>query len=232
MIRKVLAITMATAAICFAASSTSEAAITKVAKRLNVLEFYGGYAHPVGSYDGIDIIDFLDSQDRLVELDADQVYDPGFYFGFNYGQLRSNHILVSLGFRWTHINTLDTFYTDPLVPNYGWAFVPETPTFNLYDLDLNVNYFFLDPSVSVVAPYVGLGAHAGILSVSGDLIETENDLKFAMGLNFGADFTFWKAPGGRSMMALSSVNEWVVAGSIDRPKYLNFGAALKYYFRP
>ncbi len=232
MFRKVLIVAIAAVFVCLIAEPTAEAGITKVAKRLNVLEFYGGYSHPVGSYDGIDIIDFLDSQDRLVELDADQVYDPGYYFGFNYGQLTVSHVLLSFGFRWTHIATLDTFYTDPLVPGFGWEFQPETPTFNLYDLDFNANYFLTDPSVSVLSPYAGVGLHAGILSLSGDFIETQNDIKFALGLNFGADLTFWKSPDGRSLLALSSVNEWIVAASNDRPRYLNFGAALKYYFRP
>ncbi|UCE25732.1 MAG: hypothetical protein JSU74_06730 [Candidatus Zixiibacteriota bacterium] len=207
----------------------SRAEMVKVARILNMLEFHGGYGQPVGSYDRIYGIPFLDSQNNLVDLDADAVYDPGYYFGFSYGQLRARHFMFSLGFRWTHVNTLDTFWIEP---DWGWTYSFETPTFNQYDLDFNLNYYFFSPERTIVSPFAGLGIHAGVTSISGDTYETENETALAMGLNFGVDLNIWRSGGGRSFFALSSVNEWVIAAAAERPKYVNFGAAIKYYFRP
>ncbi len=214
--------------VCVAAAGSS-AEMVKVARILNMLEFHSGYAQPIGTYDRIYGILFLDSRQNLVDLDADEVYDAGYYFGFSYGQLRARHFMFSLGFRWTHVNTLDTFWTEA---DYGWSYSPETPTFNQYDLDFNLNYYFFSPERTIVSPFAGLGFHAGITSISGDLIETENETALGIGINFGADLNIWRSGGGRSFFALSSVNEWVLAAAAERPTYLNFGAAIKYYFRP
>ncbi|NOY89530.1 MAG: hypothetical protein GXO93_09140 [FCB group bacterium] len=213
----------------FGIAMSSQAGIVRVAKHLNMIEFYGGYARPVGTYHRIDIIDFLNSQNRIVDLDADKVYDKTFYVGFSYGQLMYNHILYSIGFRYTEIKAKDTFWVEP---NYGWSFTPEKPKFNQYDLDFNLNYFINNPSHSLVSPYFGLGFHGGITAVTGYQIETTTDVTLALGVNFGADFTLWKAPDKRSLVTLSSVNEYQFVASDKRPKYLNLGMAIKYYFRP
>ncbi|UCD64094.1 MAG: hypothetical protein JSW34_01290 [Candidatus Zixiibacteriota bacterium] len=220
---------LAAAVLALALTSPAHAGIVKVAKRLNVVTFFGGYAHPVGSYNGIDVIDFIDSGGRLANLDAGDVYDPGFYFGLGYGQIRNDHILFNLSFRWIHINTEDTFWVDPFI---GYTFYPQTPAFNQYDLDFDLNWLFVNPSYSLLSPYLGLGFHAGITSASGEFIETENDVTLALGLNFGADLAVWRAGDNRSVITVSSVNEWIVAASDKRPRYLNLGAAVKYYFRP
>jgi len=199
---------------------TSEAAIMRVARRMNVVDFFGGYALPWGDYRRISVIPFI-SGGRVVELNADEVYDPTQYLGFSYGQLRNDRVLYSLGFRWTHINIEDDL-----------EFTVERPTLNQYDFDFNLNYFFNNPSQSPVSPYAGLALHGGINSYSGNLIATEHEVTLAAGINFGADFSPWKSPSQRSFVALSSVNEWVFAASDERPKYLNIGAAIKYYFRP
>ena len=60
----------------------------------------------------------------------------------------------------------------------------------------------------------------------------ENELKFTVSVNFGADIKVWTAPSGRSYVALSSVNSWDLLASGQRPRYLNIGGAIKYYFRP
>ena len=222
MLRKFTLILLLALIIAAGSIVTSDAAIVKVAKRLQVLEFYGGYSQPLGSYDRINNIPFYSQAlNQLVELDAEDVYDPTYCFGFNYGQLRNNHILFSLGFRWTHINLADDL-----------EFTVETPTLNQYDLDFNLNYYLTNPSRSILSPYAGIGFHGGINSLTGDLIQTENEVTLAIGINFGADLTIWKSPSDRSMVALSSANEWIFAASDERPKYLNIGAAVKYYFRP
>lgn len=216
-------------AMLLALGSVSEAGISRVARRLNVVELHASYAHPVGSYDHISIINFENSQGRIVDLDADKVYDPTLSVGLTYGQLRGNHFLYSIGFCYTHIRTLDSFYVEP---GLAWIFQPETPTFNQYDIDFNLNYFLSNPSVAVLAPFFGVGFHGGITSETGDLIESENEVTVALGVNFGVDLTVWKAKDGRSLLTLSSVNEYQVAASDDRPRYLNVGIGVKYYYRP
>ncbi|MFQ5453513.1 MAG: hypothetical protein ACE5D6_04930 [Candidatus Zixiibacteriota bacterium] len=210
--------------------STTEAGIARVAKRMNVMEFFSGYALPVGNYNGIDIIDFRNTQGFLVDLNAEDVYDPSYFVGFSYGQLRNNHMFYSLGFRYVKIATEDTFAVEP---GLGYIFDPETPNFNQYDIDFNLNYFASNPTVSGFSPYVGVGFHGGITSVTGDNfnIESSNDVTLALGINFGADLTIWKSVNKRAFVTLSSVNEYQFFASDGRPKYLNLGGALKYYFR-
>lgn len=205
------------------------AAITKVARRLNVFSISGGYALPVGSYNSIYDNLFVNSQNLVVSVDAGDIYDPSHHFGLNYGQLRISHIFFGVGFRWTKINVEDSIWVDPIT---FYQFVPVKPSFNQYDLGLDLNWFFKDPSQEMICPYLGLGFQAGVTSVSHDLIETDNELTFSLGVNFGIDLTVWHSADNRSQLALSSVNDWVFTASNDRPKYLNFGAAVKYYFRP
>ena len=109
-------------------SSVSEGAIRRVAKRLNVLEFYGGYSQPFGNYHTIGSIDFVNNIGLLTDIDADRVYDPTVHFGINYGQLRG-HWLYSIGFRYTKIETKDTFRGAPLV---SLPFPPVKPPSNQY----------------------------------------------------------------------------------------------------
>ena len=214
----------------------SQAGIVRVAKHLNMVEFYGGYAQAVGTYNRIGIID-LNSQNQIIvdldaDLDADKIYDETFYIGFNYGQLMYNHILYSIGFRYTDIKAKDTFSVDWVEPYYEEPFTLERPNLNQYDVDFNLNYFISNPSHSILSPYFGLGFHGGVTAVTGYQIETIIDVNLALGANFGADLTLWKAPDKRSLVTLSSVNEYQFVASDKRPKYLNLGMAIKYYFRP
>ena len=218
---------MTVLAVLMLASAVS-AGIARVGRSFNVIGFSVGYADPIGEYDHIDVITFEDQNGRIVNLDADAVYDPTYSIGFHYGQLRENRLYVDFGFRYTKVKTLDTFWVDP---GYGYTFSPETPDFNLYDIDLNLNFFLIDPMQSVVAPYLGLGFHGGLISSSGRYIDTQSDLVFGTGLNFGADIKFWQSPTNASYLTLSSVNEYQFLRSSDRPRYLTIGGAIKYYFR-
>ncbi len=191
------------------------------------MQFYSGYAQPVGKYDHIDILTFEDPNGRIVNLNADAVYDPTYSFGISYGQVRGR-LGVDFGFHYTQVQTPDTFW---VTPTYINMFTPETPKFNLYDADLNVNAFLLDPFKSVVAPYVGVGFHGGLIASSGRYIDTKTDLVFAVGLNFGADLKIWTSPADRGYLTISSVNEYQFLHSNLRPRYLNIGGAVKYYFR-
>lgn len=226
---KKLIILLVAACLVAGMAADSSAAIAKIARRLSVFSMSGGYAHPLGSYGAIYDTPFINSQNLPVSVDAGDVYDPSFYLGFNYGQLRNNHIFFGLGFRWTHINVEDTIWVDPITI---YTFEPLKPNFNQYDIDFDLNWFFNDPSQELVNPYLGLGFHAGVTSVSAAGFESDNEITLALGVNFGVDLTVWRAAGGRSLLTLSSVNDWVFTASGERPKYLNLGAAVKYYFRP
>ena len=70
---KITKLIMISFILVFSISMVAKAGIVRVAKRLNVIEFYGGYAKAVGKYDHIDIINFTNSLGQLVELDADDV---------------------------------------------------------------------------------------------------------------------------------------------------------------
>lgn len=216
-------------ALAFAVSSVSEARIIRVAKRLNVIEFTAGYSHPVGSYHTIGTIDFRNNIGVIVDIDADRVYDPTFHLGISYGQLRGGHLLYSIGFRYTKIETLDTFVVDPYI---SYLFDPVKPSFNQYDVDFNLNFLAADIAKAPIAPYVGIGFHGGITAQTATGFQAENWVTLALSLNFGADFKIWGAPKGRSLVTLSSVNSIDLLASNHRPRYLNIGGGLKYYFRP
>ena len=216
-------------ALVFAISSFSEAAIKRVAKQWNVIEIYGGYSSPIGSYHRIGATDFRIESGHVFDIDADKVYDPTFHLGLTYGQLRGGHLLYSIGFTYTKIETLDTFYADPYNAFY---FIGVKPSFNQYDIDFNLNFLAANISRAPIAPYVGIGFHGGITSQTTPGYESENWLTLAASLNFGADIKLWGAPKNRSFVTLSSINSVDILGSDQRPRYLNFGVGLKYYFRP
>jgi len=216
-------------ALVFAISSFSEAAIRRVAKRWNVIETYGGYSSPIGSYHTIGTIDFENGSGILVDIDADRVYDPTFHLGITYGQLRGGHLLYSIGFTYTKIETPDTFVVDPTI---SYIFIPVKPSFNQYDIDFNLNFLAANIAKVPIAPYVGLGFHGGITSQTASGYDSENWLTLAASLNFGADFKLWGASKNRSFVTISSINSLDLFGSDQRPRYLNFGVGLKYYFRP
>ncbi len=201
--------------------------IVRVSKSYNYLQFYGGYAQAVGKYDHINEWNFFDENRRIVELNADKVYDPTYSFAVSYGQVRGR-LGLDFGFHYTRVKTPDTFFVSQ---NYFNLLTPETPRFDLYDADLNVNLFLMDPWESIVAPYLGVGFHGGLISATGRIIDTKSDLVFGMGINFGADLKIWTAPSDAAYMTISSVNEYQILGSELRPRYLNIGGAIKYYFR-
>ncbi len=212
---------------------SSAIAISKVTKKVNFVEFYGTYSHPIGTYESIGVgsyeIPFENSMNRIFKLDAVDVYDGSYGFGINYGQIQGNK-MFSLGFGFTEIKHDDTFLVDDVVHWYNELF--ESPTFRLYDLNLNFNYYLADPTRMGLSPYLGAGFKAGFLNASTPGAEAENDITFSLGINFGADITFWESANKRSFIALSSKNQFQFLNSSVRSKFFNFGAALKYYFRP
>jgi hypothetical protein len=218
MLRQFKIITVLFVLLLMAASSAD--AIQRVAPKWSLVEIYGGYASPLGTYDNVAGIPFYDQFDRRIEVDADEVYDPGFYFGFNYGQVRNRHLMMSIGFRYTKAN-LD----DELVFTVG------RPKVSIYDLELNLNWQFMNLQHSLWTPYFGLGFHAGLVKQDyrdfADEWETTTDL----GLNFGADVKIWSDPSGRAFVTLSSINSWTFVASDERPRSLNIGGGIKYFFK-
>ena len=208
-------------------TAIAEAGISRVARRYNFVQFYGSYSQPVGEHDQLFITNFIDFSGRSVDIDADQLYDPSYQIGFSYGQLRNDHIAFSLGFTYTDIEMVDSIAADNEI------FVPGAdPSLNQYDLDFDLNYLFSNPAQSKIAPFVGLGFHGGITSLTAKGFESENEVTLALGVNLGADFVIWEASDNRSFVTLSTVNEFQVLASDARPRYLNLGIGLKYYFRP
>lgn len=220
----------------FAMGSTSQA-ITRVARKLYMIDIFSGYGSPVGNYDGIPGDDWY-YDNSLHEFPADQVYDGSFHIGVDYGQLWANHFLMSVGFRYTHHNLKDT------IGNALDAFYYDAKhKLNQYDLDLNLNCLVTDIYETIAAPYFGIGLHGGITNVSadgiivsgdgGDIVgsASQNELTFAMSVNFGAELKIFTAPSRKSFVTLASVNSWDFVGTSNRPRYLNIGGAIKYYFR-
>lgn len=202
--------------------------VTKVERRLTVLEFIVGDAVPLGTQDGVHPIDFI-INNSLVDLDADKVYDPSVFFGLKYGQLFGGRVLVSVGLRYTNMNVLDTIdlSIDTILVFGGGN---DKLKWGQYDLDLDFNYYLTDFYRSPVAPYVGLGINGGLTRFSSRTFESEYEATIALSANFGFDIKLF-GEGKRSFITLSSVNNWNFVTSGDRPKYLNLGGALKYWFR-
>lgn len=211
-------------------SAMDSAAVTRVARKLNVIEFSAGSGIPWGEYDRLRPFDFI-INNRFVKIDADAVYDPSLHLAVSYGQLVGGRFLLTVGIRYTDVNTVDTINL-PLdtffVPDENIAGIKWTQ----YDLDVNFNYYIADISKMSFAPYGGVGLSAGLNRFSSDLFEAEYEATFALNLNFGLDIRLGSGSSGKSFLTLSSVNSWNAYASGHRPKYLNIGGALKFWFKP
>jgi len=202
------------------AVGSSAFALDRVAPKWSFVEGYGGSASPLGTYDNVAGIPFYDKLGRPIEVDADLVYDPSYYFGFNYGQLRNGHLLMSLGFRYTKANLDDNL-----------EFTVVAPKVSIYDLEMNLNWNFIDLQYSPWTPYFGLGFHGGFVRQDYRDFADEYETTMDLGFNFGADVKLWSSPNGRSFVMLSSINSWTFLASDERPRSLNVGGGLKYFFK-
>ncbi|MCH8027358.1 MAG: hypothetical protein IID63_04465 [candidate division Zixibacteria bacterium] len=202
-------------------------AITRTTRTLNFVEFYAGSSMPQGTYTGLPDYDFI-INGSLVDVDAKDVYDNSYHFGLSYGQLRGSHLLFSLGFKYTKhdVKNIIPISIDTVV------LVDSSTNYNQFDLDFNLNYMITDITKSPFAPYVGIGVQAGLLSISGGGFQSQNEVMLGLRLNFGGDLKIWSAKDGTSLLTLSSINSYDFYGSNQKPKYLNLGVGLRYYFRP
>ena len=73
-------------------------AITRTTRTLNFVEFYAGSSMPQDTYTGLPDFNFI-INNRLVDVDAGDVYDNSFHLGLGYGHLRGSLLLCSLGFK-------------------------------------------------------------------------------------------------------------------------------------
>lgn len=214
--------TLLMACLALITAGAAEAGITRVSKRLSFVEFYAGYAKPVGTVDGYPVQygEFLIGGDP-VDADANDIYNTTSSFGLRLGQIVAGHTLVSFGLQYSNLRVLD----DP-----EWSVVPETD-FETYDLDFDLNFRFLDFSSSPFSPYVGVGVLAGLIRAHGTGVETEYTGTIGLTANFGAELKVWEGGSGGAM-TLASVNDYQLVATGDRPRYLNIGGALRYYFLP
>ncbi len=203
-------------------AGAAEAAITRVSKRLGFVEFYAGYAKPVGTVDGYPVQygEFLIG-DEVVDADAEDIYNTISSFGLRFGQIVGGHTQVSFGLQYSNLRVLD----DP-----EWSVVPETD-FETYDLDFDLNFRFFNLTSSPFSPYIGAGLLAGLVRAHGTGIETEYTGTVGVTANFGAELKIWESNRG-GVMTIASVNDYQLVATGDRPRYLNIGGALRYYFLP
>jgi hypothetical protein len=228
---KVIAVALV-AVIGLAASAD---AIVRVKPRWTFSEFYAGFGTAYGSYSGLpidaigDFDPYRDAFDRLrvPEFDADVLWGTPFQIGLNIGQVRNGHIAYSFGFRYTrHDLKAGPYENEEVITTL--SFVPELHQF---DLAFNIGYFLTDISTSAVSPYIGVGFLGGLTHANYELVEDEQDANLALAVNFGADLRLTEPNRQGAFWAISSVNSFEFVGTSNRPKYVNFGAALKYYFK-
>ncbi|MFH2048845.1 MAG: hypothetical protein ABIJ12_05310 [bacterium] len=217
--RRLLVSLIVITAIIATATVPSDAAIKRVASRYNMLNFYGGYAVPVGEYDHIGPLAIEYDINQLATLNADSIYNPTYYLGVDYGTLYSRHVLYMIGFRFTEHSIKD------------W--IMDQGEFNLrqYDIELNANFLFLDLVESPWSPYVGAGVQGGFTTYSVRGFDNDSQLKVAFSLNFGFDLKLMQTSKNKSFVTLASMNNYNLLGTDNRPQYLNLGVGLRYYFR-
>ncbi len=206
--------------------------ITKVPARLSVMDFYFGYSIPTGNYDGFHNSkwsDYFDGNPGNPSVAGDEIFKSGFKFGLNYGQIRNDHLLYSIGFAYTNVRLQDS----TIIPQVGIIYLGQGDfNLSLYDIDFNLNYFMNKMTNMKWSPFIGLGLKTGFYSLTANNFNSDTKLNLGMAINFGFDVKIWEKKTHRNFVTLSSVNSYDFLGTGDRPKYLNLGLGLKYYFRP
>lgn len=219
--KRIIITLLVVTAIIATATSSSDATIKRVASRYNIMNFYGGYADPHGEYDQSGLVYFEDNQDNPYDIKGDSLYNPTYYLGIDYGTLYGRHILYMIGFRFTEHSAKD------------WLFDEINFEYKLrqYDIEFNANYYLLDLVESPWSPYIGAGVQSGFTTYSVKGFDNDSQLKFAFSLNLGFDIKLFQAPNKRSYVTLASMNNYNLLASDNRPKYLNVGLGLRYFFR-
>ncbi len=201
-------------------------AIERTVIRYNTLCVYGGLSQPIGTNNGTVFYNFSDGSGRQFNVDSKDLYEEGFHLGSNYGKIVGGHWMVTLGFRYTSHEV-----KDPIVGDGIAVSLPERPTYRQYDVDLNLDYYFMNLRYSTFSPYFGLGIHPGVQADHFKAFKDEYDATFALGLNFGAEVKIYTDRKNGPYLTLASINNWNFLATSDRPRHLNIGGGLRYYFR-
>ena len=207
-------------------SQDCTAGIERTAKRWYMLDLYGGTSMPQGENWGI--VGEPLFTDYTFSVPADSIYKDAFHLGLRYAALSSNW-LMGVGFRYTNVivrDTIDVYPYNPVLFRNSIANVSQ------WDLDLFIHCYPLDLTKNAFSPYLGIDIQSGILSLTASGYKSRNEMTFAISADFGADIKIFSGESGRSFVTLASVNSYQFVGTNDRPKYLNVGVGLKYFFRP
>ncbi|KAA3633350.1 MAG: hypothetical protein DWP97_09360 [Calditrichaeota bacterium] len=202
-------------------------AIKRVAARYSFVSFEIGSNLPQGNADYTGVGSYRIPSYDYLSLDGSDYYDGAIHFGINYGKTVNSNQQYSIGISFERVNldeSLNYYFTGG-IPDF------EHRKLSLYGLNFAYNYHFLSPVENSFSPYVGVGFKSGIFVNSLKGFESESEIVYAFGLNFGADIRIMEDKNDRGFLTLSSVNQYQFSGSDSRPKYLTVGGALKYYFR-
>lgn len=215
-------------------AAVADARLDRVARRHSVFSIYGGYATPHGSYDKLGSALFTDEFGQRIQIDADEFLDDTYFMGLELGRLVAGQFMGTLGFRYTDMKlktgdvyTFGSSGSSVSLPSFAL-------NYSQYDLTLDMNYLIADISRQPIAPYVGGGFWGGWTRLSSDQATTylsDDEFSIGLNLNFGCDVKLTDMDRG-GFLTLSSVNSYNLLASDDRPRYLNLGIGLKYYFRP
>jgi hypothetical protein len=206
-------------------------AIQRVAPKMGVWEFRGSYAMPQGTYDGIVGIPFDFGNGQYFEADAEDVYEDGFGFGVSYGQIVGGHWQFSIGFDYSQSDVLDSLGWVLADTLFSITFVGPTEA-HQYDLTLRGVYELNNLAHTFWSPFFGLSAATGLTSVSTRGYESDNQINFALNMDFGLDVKIWQDANNRSFVTLSSMNSWNFLTTGERASYLQIGGGIKYFFKP
>ena len=221
MLRRFMALLAVFSLVLLIASPTQ--AIQKVAPSWGFLEVSGGFAKPVGSYNGTAFGDFT-YDGHLIDVDGSDLYDGGYFLKVALGTLHRGHFQGSVGFGFARnsVNNPIVVQAAGKVIEYSWTYgggetLIEDLKTSQYDLDVNLNYLPLDLHELGWSPYFGLGLHGGVSSLSGRDVQSESEGNAGLSLNFGAEIRLFSDKAARSFATLASVNSWDFAVTGDRP---------------
>lgn len=195
------------------------AAVVRVARRFNVMEFAFLTADPVGTYSRVGTIDLIDQNDIPFEEKGDEVFNSTWGVALSYGQLRNDVFAGSVGFRYIKVD-------------HKLQFIETTIDFHQVDLDFTLNIHPLKPASSLFSPYVGGTVNAGLTITEPQGYATESALTVGLSANFGFDFKVWSDNTNKSFLTLASINSYNLIASDGRPKYFQIGGGLRYWFKP
>ena len=192
-------------------------AVDRVPRSIYVFGVHAGWSGPFGDYSAIGpyVIDPYQT------FSASDLFNSTYHMGMEIGRLTGENLYTGLGIRYTKIET-----------DRVWGIVPPEVKFHQFDVNLDVSFYPVSPLQESVSPYFGPGLGLGFTTQSVRGYRSESQFNVSLNLNFGVDFRVWKATDGRSLITLSSVNSANILATGDRPKFVNIGGALKYFFRP